>query len=262
MSSDSVTTRHPVTVLDSGSGAELCLGAVAASYPPQCGGPKLAGWDWSDWKGKFEQASGTRWGEFIVTGRYDPTSEVFTPTDVRSGDGYVWPDSDDHTWTSACPEPAGGWRVSDTSKVSAEDLDAAATLAASFDDYSTAWVDQSPNPAAREKLPPEEVERRMNDPLYTVLNVAVTGDVAAAEAKLRAVWSGMLCVSRAERTEAELQAVQEQLGQVKGFLSSSADARAGVVRADVVWDDGSIQSALNQKFGDGVVVVQSALQPT
>jgi hypothetical protein len=257
-----VTTEHPVTVLDSGSGAELCLGGVAESYPPQCGGPKLTGWKWSDWTGKFEEASGTRWGEFIVTGTYDPTAKVFTPTDVRSGKGYVWPSPDEDTWTSACPEPAGGWRVTDSSKVSSRDLDAALSLAASFADYSAAWVDQSPNPATGKKLPPEEVEKRMNDPRYTVINIAVTGDIAAAEAKIREVWSGMLCVSRGGRTEAELLAIQGQLNDdARGLLTSYPDARAGVVRADVIYDDGSIQAALDQKYGKHLVVVHSALKP-
>lgn len=256
-----VTTEHPVTVLDNGSGAELCLGGVAESYPPQCGGPKVAGWKWADWTGAFEEASGTRWGSFILTGRYFPAAEVFTPTDVRSGEGYVWPSSDD-VWTSACPEPAGGWRVTDTSKASARDLDAAMSLAASLPDYSTAWVDQSPNPAVGKKLPPEEVEQRLNDPLYTVINIAVTGDIAAAEAKIRAVWSGMLCVSRGGRTEAELLAVQGRLADVRGLLTSYPDARVGVVRADVIFDDGSIQKAVDERFGEGLVVVNSALKPS
>lgn len=254
------TTEHPVTVLDNGSGAELCLGGVAESYPPQCSGPKLAGWDWSDVTGQYEEASGTRWGSFILTGTYDPAAEVFTPTHVRSGEGYVWPSSD-HDWSSACPEPAGGWRVTDPSKVSSRDLDAAMSLAASLPDYSTAWVDQSPNPAVGQKLPPEEVERRMNDPLYTVINIAVTGDVAAAEAKIREVWSGMLCVSRGGRTEAELLEIQTQLAEVRGLLSSYPDARAGVVRADVIFDDGSLQATLDKKFGEGLVVVHSSLKP-
>ncbi len=259
-SADLVTTKHPVTVIDSGSGTELCLGGVMESYPPQCSGPKIADWDWSDWTGNFEEASGTRWGDFIVTGRYDPRAEVFTPTDVRSGEGYVWPSSDD-TWSSACPEPAGGWRVRDMSKVSAQDQDAALSLAASFADYSTAWVDQSPNPAVGQQLPPEEMEKRLNDPRYTVINIAVTGDVAAAEAKLRAVWSGMLCVSRGGRTESELLAVQDQLSQVHGLLSSNPDARAGVLRVSVIFDDGSIQESLDQKVGKGLVVVESVLKP-
>lgn len=258
-SSGLVTTRHPVTVIDDGSGPELCLGGVAESLPPQCSGPKVAGWTWA---GEFAESGGVRWGDYIVTGRYDPEADVLTATEVRSGKGYVWPDSEEETWTSACPEPAGGWRVTDNSKVSEEDLDAALSLAASFPDYSTAWADQSPNPASRRSLSPGEQERWYNDPLYTVLNIAVTGDVAAAEAKLRTVWSGMLCVSRGQRTEAELMALQERLPrEVKGFANSSSDPRAGVVKLQVFYDDGEIQRALDEKFGTGLIVVTSMLEP-
>ena len=38
-----VRTRGLVTVLDSGDGPRLCLGAVAESNPPQCDGPPLEG---------------------------------------------------------------------------------------------------------------------------------------------------------------------------------------------------------------------------
>lgn len=255
-----VTTGHPVTVLDNGSGAELCLGPIMESYPPQCSGPKLVGWTWSDRVGPFEEASGTRWGSYILTGTYDPAANEFTPTEVISGQGHVWPDPDD-VWTSPCPEPAGGWRVIDTSKASAGDLDAALSLAASLPGYSTAWVDQSPNPYAGKNLKDEEKERRLNDPRYTVINIAVTGDLAAAEAKIREVWSGMLCVSPGVRTEAELLAVQDQLQGVTGLLSSFPDPRTGVVKAQVIYDDGSLQAALDRRLGEGLVEVESALKP-
>ncbi len=102
----------------------------------------------------------------------------------------------------------------------------------------------------------------MNDPRHTVINIAVTGDVAAAEAKIREVWSGMLCVSQGGRTEAELLAIQAQLNDTApGLLTSYPDARAGVVRAEVIYDDGSIQAAVDKKYGEDRVVVQAALKP-
>ena len=73
-----VTTGYPVTVLDDGDGAELCLGGVMDSFPPQCGGPGLVGWDWSEHDGDFEEGSGVRWGDFVVTGSFD--GETFTPS--------------------------------------------------------------------------------------------------------------------------------------------------------------------------------------
>lgn len=78
----SLATRGPVTVLDDGTGPELCLGGVAKSYPPQCDGPPLVGWRWAEVDGPFERVSGVRWGDFVVTGRYDGTS--FTVTEAVS----------------------------------------------------------------------------------------------------------------------------------------------------------------------------------
>ncbi len=72
-----VHTRGLVTVMDTGS-PELCLGPVAESYPPQCGGPPIDGWDWEEYNGVFEQQGKVRWGQFAVTGRWD--GSTFTVT--------------------------------------------------------------------------------------------------------------------------------------------------------------------------------------
>ncbi|MBI2244023.1 MAG: hypothetical protein HYU55_08790 [Nocardioides sp.] len=65
-----VHTSGLVTVMDQGS-PELCLGAVAESWPPQCGGPPIEGWDWADHHGVFERQQQVRWGQFVVTGTWD-----------------------------------------------------------------------------------------------------------------------------------------------------------------------------------------------
>ena len=74
-----VRTRNLATVMDTGS-PELCLGAVAESYPPQCGGLPIAGWDWKDHDGVFDREGDIRWGMFAVTGTFDGTT--FTVTDA------------------------------------------------------------------------------------------------------------------------------------------------------------------------------------
>ena len=51
-----VTLGYAATVIDAGSGAELCLGGVDESLPPQCDGPPLVGWDWADHDGDFEES--------------------------------------------------------------------------------------------------------------------------------------------------------------------------------------------------------------
>lgn len=68
-----VRTRNLATVMDTGS-PELCLGPVAESYPPQCGGPPLVGWSWKDHDGVFEREGDVRWGQFAVTGTFDGTT--------------------------------------------------------------------------------------------------------------------------------------------------------------------------------------------
>ncbi len=58
------------TVLDDGTGPELCLGAVAESAPPQCDGPPIDGWDWDAFAG-WTEVSGVRWGAYAVQATFD-----------------------------------------------------------------------------------------------------------------------------------------------------------------------------------------------
>ncbi|WP_051247277.1 hypothetical protein [Nocardioides halotolerans] len=77
-----VRTRDLATVMDTGS-PELCLGPVAESYPPQCGGPALLGWDWAEHAGTYDEQGDIRWGTYAVTGTWDGTA--FTATDAVPG---------------------------------------------------------------------------------------------------------------------------------------------------------------------------------
>ena len=99
-----VTTRNLATVMDTGS-PELCLGAVAESYPPQCGGPALVGWDWADHKDTFEQQGDVRWGTYLVTGTWD--GAAMTATQVVPGALY------DPAMPSETPTPPAATAYSD-----------------------------------------------------------------------------------------------------------------------------------------------------
>jgi len=77
-----VRTRDLATVMDTGS-PELCLGPIAESYPPQCGGPPLIGWEWAEHKNTYEEQGDVRWGTYSVTGTWD--GAAFTATDAVSG---------------------------------------------------------------------------------------------------------------------------------------------------------------------------------
>ncbi len=60
-----------------GEDAQFCLGAVMESYPPQCSGPVVVGWEWPD-DGMHESAQGVTWGTYALTGTWDGVQ--FTPT--------------------------------------------------------------------------------------------------------------------------------------------------------------------------------------
>ncbi len=60
-----------------GAAPSFCLGPVAESYPPQCGGPAIVGWDWDAVDGE-ESASGVTWGAYAVQGTWDGTRLTVT----------------------------------------------------------------------------------------------------------------------------------------------------------------------------------------
>ncbi|MBO3731625.1 hypothetical protein [Glycomyces niveus] len=82
---DAVVYRGALTVLQGveRDAAELC-GAVAESYPPQCGGLPVTGWDWD--AVEHEEAEGVRWGSYLVTGTFDGKSFVLTEDPVSTAD--------------------------------------------------------------------------------------------------------------------------------------------------------------------------------
>ena len=239
------------TVMDTGR-PELCLGAVAESYPPQCGGPPILGWDWEAVDGE-ERSGDTRWGTYTVTGTFD--GSTFTLTQPPRPPAPIG-EPDRARFATPCPEPDGGWRVVDPAKTSPQSLGRVFEVASQLDGYAGAWMDQSINPAYDAPTPPEEA---MNDPALTIVNVRVTGDPAAAEAQLRQVWGGALCVSTAKHPEAELLAIQQGLSELPGILSSEVDRDR--VAVTVVHDDGSLQRWADAEYGDGLVEITSALQP-
>ena len=69
--------RGTGTVMDVAGTIELCLGAVAESYPPQCSGVPIVGWSWDGVDGS-ESSGDVRWGAYAVTGTYD--GRTFTMT--------------------------------------------------------------------------------------------------------------------------------------------------------------------------------------
>ncbi|MCA1481879.1 hypothetical protein, partial [Bradyrhizobium sp. NBAIM08] len=57
-----------------GSPPELCLGPVAESWPPQCEGIALSGWNWATNPPDAQSDAGspvTKWGVYAVDGTFD-----------------------------------------------------------------------------------------------------------------------------------------------------------------------------------------------
>lgn len=242
------------TVLEApGADPELCLGGIAESLPPQCSGVRLVGWDWAQVDGE-EQASGTTWGEYTVTGRYDGATLTVTEPPVAGRPPRA--ENGEDPFATPCPEPAGGWRVQDPDRADDAALQAAVALAQSEPDHAALWVDQSG--------PPDEQAPAPGD---LVLNVAFTGDLSRHETDLREVWGGPLCVVQLDRTFRELRAVQDELtsGGVDDLglevLWSSTLERQQVVELGVVAASPEQLEAVEQRYGSGVVRVMPGLKP-
>lgn len=239
-----VTTNGLVTVLDDGDGPELCT-FVAESLPPQCEGTPMTSWDWAAHP-EHEDQSGTKWGSFSLTGTFDGTT--FAVTEAIPAALYdPMSQAPEPELTTPCEPPADGWGVIDPAKVTQEAMDATFAAASALPGYAGAFIDQPEDPAAA------------NDPAAIIINVAVTKDVAGAEARLRETWGGALCVSEAAYTEAELNDLAMELQKLPGVTSSSA--ADDVVEIGVLFDDGSLQDWADATYGAGRVEITSTLTP-
>lgn len=64
-------------VIEKDDGPRACLGGVQESLPPQCDGPRLEGFQWSDVTS--DEASGVKWAQPVrVTGTWDGTTLTLT----------------------------------------------------------------------------------------------------------------------------------------------------------------------------------------
>ena len=246
---DDTVYETSATVLDSDDhGPQLCLGGVADSYPPQCGGPDIVGWDWSTVEA--ESANGTTWGSYSLTGSWD--GETFTVTGPVGE-----PDFSDQggptDFSTPCDEPDGGWTVVDEATATDAGLRAAQEYAQSQSGLGGPWVDQSINPAGEES--------GFNDPTKLILNVKFTADLDRHEAELRNRFGGPLCVIESERTEAELRRLQDDLYAELDAHFASVDIIRGVVEFGVVVADPTLQAELDDAHGAGVVELIGALRP-
>ena len=252
------------TVLESPEhGPELCVGGIAESYPPQCGGPPIVGWSWDEVEDE-ESANGTTWGEYALVGTYDGGSFSLTG---RPGPPVPPERRSDH-FTSPCPEPDRGWRVLDHELFGSDASEAASRYARSQPTFAGHWVDPTINPKWRPGpySYDEATAMELGDPAKQVLNFRFTGEVERHRSKLRELWGGPLCVSEAELTLAELTKLEETVrAELEDdgvlILFSSVDEVHGVVGIGLLVPDDELQKRFDGAFGEGVVEIDSAMKP-
>jgi hypothetical protein len=213
----------------------LCLGAIADSYPPQCGVVPIANWDWHEVDGE-ERASGTTWGTYHVIGTYD--GDVFTVTDVGPVDTSD-PHLDDDRIRTPCEKPEDGWPVPDPGREEDDDVIAANKAIRNDPEFAGLWIDYP--------LPATATATRS----LTLLNVAFTDNLARHEAEIRVHWGGPLCVVQYERSLQELKRVQKELSDPGALgldlqaFESGIDITRNIVEIGVVAIDDSARKALD-----------------
>jgi hypothetical protein len=246
------------TVLESRDhGPELCLGWVADSFPPLCGGLPITNWRWDQVEAE-QAASGTTWGSYRLVGTYDGAS--FTVIRVDPAPPASRPSAAERSKDAprpACPEPAGGWEVPNPSRRWERFLEPVTGAARAQPDLAGMWISYL-GPMGHNVA---------EDPGEFVLNVAFTGDPTRHQAQLRPRWGGRLCVTRQQRSYRELLGIQHQLhgsaGKELGLrvLGTSIDESANTVDLQVVVLQEQPRAALEARYGAGAVRATAALIP-
>ncbi len=246
------------TVLQSRDhGPQLCLTAMATSFPPACRGLPITNWRWDQVQGQ-QTAHGTTWGTYRLVGTYDGASFTVIRADLappvrRPSHEEQFKDEP----KSPCPEPDGGWPVPDPARRSERDLAPVTQAARAQPDFAGVWL------SYLEPMGHNVAE----DPGEFVLNVAFTGELARHETELRPRWGGRLCVTRQQRTYRELLRIQRELHGATGtelglqVLGSGIDESANAVSLEVLVLEERARQALGARFGVGAVQATARLTP-
>ena len=118
------------------------------------------------------------------------------------------------------------------------------------------WIDYVEDPVDDEvPVPPGGI----------ILTAAFTGDLERHSTEIRELWGGPLCVVEHERTQRELSRIQSELsgevGQELGLETtwSSTDVVTNTVQLGVVVADEATRAAVDERYGEGAVVLVPAL---
>lgn len=218
-------------------GPEFCLGGILESYPPQCGGLPLVGWDWDDVDNE-ESASGTKWVGVYLEGTYD--GERFTLTAPPRPPKRER--TEDPSFEPACDEPKaldGSLGIAEWE----EATQAAGNALNELPNLVAVWVTESP---------------------FTANVIVRPGARAEAEEIIREHWRGNLClVERDQKTTRELDAIMERLDNVltQDVLTAAPNYQRGVVEVTITVVDDVARSEVDDAFGEGVVELTGELRP-
>lgn len=228
----------------------LCVGGVAESYPPQCGGPVLVGLDWSDVTDR-EEASGVTWGTGWAVGTYDGTQVTLTrPVSADPPEGL--PEREDPyatDFSTLCEDPyeQGDAAFATESPEGMAGQEALIRQAEGLDGYVTLYL----------------------SPDQQVFNVVVNQDAPAAREALREVWGGGLCVAEQDApTEQDSRAAQEELAELwepLGLLGVGTSGVDGRLIVDVTVADPATVQQIHEAVSpwldpDDVVVVPALVE--
>lgn len=245
---DAQEYRTMATVLETGDRAPQLCHAVAESYPPQCSGPEIVGWDWGAVDGE-ESANGVTWVDAVLTGTWD--GQRFTVTRPVEGKS-AWPDApseDPATFAPGCDDPDvvdGSHGLAQMQAV-IEPLERADVSSIRVSDPNGPWDGPF---------------------VLTVLVRPGRGDEIAA--LIRRDYQGGLCVvERDLPTMDELSALQEEINAsfsdaaaapLGPQLGSYPDTERGVVAVQVIAATPEARAWVHDRWGDRVVL-DPMLQP-
>lgn len=243
---DLLLTGHGLVLQEDGRPPELCVGGVAESYPPQCGGPELVGFSWDDVP-EHEESAGVTWGPATVVGTFDGHRLHLTqPASPEPPEDGTAPDGTD--FPQLCEDPFRGgdedWRQDPGAQ---QAMDALGRELESLDGYVTSWVSDGRD----------------------MYNVVVTDDPEVAHRQLREVWPGGLCVEQRDLpTQQQVRTAQERVNQIReeiGLLSSGGGGGDGLLHVGVLVADEPTVARVHQVVGPQLspdqVVVEGALRP-
>ena len=232
---------------------------MAESYPPQCQGLPVEGWDWTEHRGDFDDAGGVRFGTFAVTGGFDGTTVRYESAVA----GALYDPMPRPEPTSSAAEQHSAAELETIGQELQELPGAFSTMPGDnfvvvdvvHDDGSLQdWADHR-----------GDFDNAGGVRFGTF---AVTGGFDGTTLTYESAVSGALydpmpwpepTSSAAENhSPSELEAIGRELQELPGALSTMPGDNLVVV--DVVHDDGSLQDWADATYGAGLVFVHSALR--